>query len=433
MCKGHLHTLAPGNKDLPGASATYAVGGMATHWTCATPRPHPDEMPKDLPYSDDEAEWDRRYSFCEKLIGTNQSPFDDLVGQQIVKHALNEAIPEREIKGLPLAVHVDQGKYPHYPHLHWSGCDTIMGSSWSDPRLTLRSDTHVRKIVHDDKKASYAVCENLVTGEKILVRAKYFVVACGAILSPQLLHVSGLGNENNGRYLTDHPVAFTQVVLAEKHLDWARQNSAFDGRLPDDSDPIPIPADEPDPQLYTPYTNQHPWHTQIHREAFQYGTIGDRADQRTVIHLRWYGKQDPQRDNRVIFDNKKLDMWGMPSPSFQCKLSGGDQERGEKIFADMLKFAEALGPYLPGSEPHWRPYGQALHACGTTRLGSDPATSVLDPYCRVHGYNNVFVGGNNVIPTSNSVNPTLTSMVYAVLGVEKLIEESGWGTKTAKL
>ncbi len=102
--QGHLHNLEPGNKDLPGASATYAVGGMATHWTCATPRPHPDEMPQNLPYSDDQNEWDRLYTICEKLIGTDQEPFKHLVGQQIVQHALNESIPDREIRGLPLAV-----------------------------------------------------------------------------------------------------------------------------------------------------------------------------------------------------------------------------------------------------------------------------------------------------------------------------------------
>ncbi|CAD6586338.1 MAG: Pyranose 2-oxidase [Tremellales sp. Tagirdzhanova-0007] len=298
---GHLHQLDPGSKDLPGASATYAVGGMATHWTCATPRPHRDEMPTDLPYSGDDEECDRLYTIAEDMIGTHRNPFDDLIGQKI---------------------------------------------------------------------------------------AKYFVVACGALLGPQLLHASGLGGDNNGRYLTDHPVAFTQVVLSDKHFAWARAN--LDGTLSSEEDPIPIPKHESDPQLYTPYTTEYPWHTQIHREAFQYGTLGNNVDPRTVIHLRWYGKQDPQRDNRIIFDDKQLDIWGLPSLSFACKLSKNDNERCERIYADMIKFAQALGPYLPGSEPHWRPYGQALHACGTTRIGSDPTTSVLDPYSRLHDHQNVY-------------------------------------------
>ena len=79
---------------------------MATHWTCATPRPHRDEMPTDLPYSGDDEECDRLYTIAEDMIGTHRNPFDDLIGQKIVRHALNEAIPERRILGLPLAVNV---------------------------------------------------------------------------------------------------------------------------------------------------------------------------------------------------------------------------------------------------------------------------------------------------------------------------------------
>jgi choline dehydrogenase-like flavoprotein len=73
-----------------------------------------------------------------------------------------------------------------------------------------------------------------------------------------------------------------------------------------------------------------------------------------------------------------------------------------------------------------QPYGQALHACGTTRIGSDPATSVVNPYSQLHECTNVFIGGNSVISTANSVNPTLTSMVFARKGAEKMIDE-GWG------
>lgn len=72
---GHLHPLEPGNTSLPGASATYAVGGMASHWTCATPRPHADELPET--YS--KTEWDRLYTASEELLGTNLTPFDGLI------------------------------------------------------------------------------------------------------------------------------------------------------------------------------------------------------------------------------------------------------------------------------------------------------------------------------------------------------------------
>ncbi|KAK4702938.1 bifunctional polynucleotide phosphatase/kinase, partial [Phenoliferia sp. Uapishka_3] len=446
---GHLHELEPGNTDLPGASATYAVGGMASHWTCATPRPHEDEMPDTY----DAKEWDRLFTAAELLLGTNFTPFDELVSQQIISRALTQHFgTTREIKGLPLAVKTSE----KWPHLKWSGCDTILKGQFYSKRLTLKvrqtkfahptsgssadlnlaskskADTHVRQLLHEDGKVTHAVCFDLVSGEEYLVAAKTFVVGGGAVLSPQLLFASGLGGENVGRYLTDHPTAFCQVLLADKHLDWARNNPDLNDSLKEHrrkhpEDNIPIPFDDPDPQLYTPYTRETPFHTQIHREAFHYGAIPDRVDQRRIIHLRWYTKQDPRRENRVTFDPEKLDIWGLPAPSFTCSLSNADKARNELSMADMKTFANVLGDYLPGVEPHWRPYGQALHSCGTTRIGHDPATSVLDPTSRVRGMTNLFVGGNCVIPTANSVNPTLTTVAYAVKGAEEMVRLQGWG------
>ncbi|KAK4689154.1 hypothetical protein P7C73_g963, partial [Tremellales sp. Uapishka_1] len=371
---GHLHNLEPGNKDLPGASATYAVGGMSTHWTCAVPRPHPDEMPTDLPWSDDKAEWNRLYSYCERLIGADPEPFQHLIGQQIVKHALNEGIQGRDIIGLPLAVQTIRI------------IPTFIGRAVT----RLWSDTHVRKIEHRNGVATLAICEDLVTGQIFHVRARQFVVACGAILSPQLLHVSKIGNDNNGRYLTDHPVAFTQVVLADKHLAWARKNPSFADRLKGMSDPIPIPFDEP---------------------------------------VVW--KAGPSAGKSRYFSGRRAGYVGNAKTKLPLSAIGGRQIALREYL--YRHGQEALGPYLPGSEPHWRPYGQALHACGTTRIGPDPQTSVLDPYSRVHDFSNLFVGGNNVIPTSNSVNPTLTTMVFAVKGAEMMISQAGWDTATARL
>ena len=41
-------------------------------------------------------------------------------------------------------------------------------------------------------------------------------------------------------------------------------------------------------------------------------------------------------------------------------------------------------------------------------MGDDPATSVVDADCRVHGYDNLFVAGSSVFPTGGYANPTLT-------------------------
>ncbi len=56
-----------------------------------------------------------------------------------------------------------------------------------------------------------------------------------------------------------------------------------------------------------------------------------------ILTLQWYGKQDPQRENRVTFKENDLDIWQMPKASFRCQLSQGDRDRCDLIFKDMVK------------------------------------------------------------------------------------------------
>lgn len=54
------------------------------------------------------------------------------------------------------------------------------------------------------------------------------------------------------------------------------------------------------------------------------------------------------------------------------------------------------------------------HQCGTARLGSDPATSVVSPDCRSHDISNLYVTDASVLPTSAAVNPALTIAALAM-------------------
>jgi len=47
-------------------------------------------------------------------------------------------------------------------------------------------------------------------------------------------------------------------------------------------------------------------------------------------------------------------------------------------------------------------------------MGTDPATSVLDPSCRVHGVENLWVADSSSFPSSAAVNPGLTVVANAL-------------------
>jgi choline dehydrogenase-like flavoprotein len=54
------------------------------------------------------------------------------------------------------------------------------------------------------------------------------------------------------------------------------------------------------------------------------------------------------------------------------------------------------------------------HQCGTVRLGDDPASATLDPYCRSFDHGNLFVVDGGFLPTSAAVNPALTIAAQAL-------------------
>ena len=54
------------------------------------------------------------------------------------------------------------------------------------------------------------------------------------------------------------------------------------------------------------------------------------------------------------------------------------------------------------------------HQCGTARLGTNPATSVVDLNCLSHDVNNMYVTDASVLPTSAAVNPALTVAALAL-------------------
>jgi choline dehydrogenase-like flavoprotein len=54
------------------------------------------------------------------------------------------------------------------------------------------------------------------------------------------------------------------------------------------------------------------------------------------------------------------------------------------------------------------------HQCGTLVFGTDPRTSVLDPFCRTHDIENLFVVDASFFPSSAAVNPGLTIAAQAL-------------------
>jgi choline dehydrogenase-like flavoprotein len=70
------------------------------------------------------------------------------------------------------------------------------------------------------------------------------------------------------------------------------------------------------------------------------------------------------------------------------------------------------------------------HQCGTVRFGHDPATSVLDPFCRAHDLDNLYVVDAGFFPSATAVNPALTIAAQALRVGDHLRERLGLAVET---
>ena len=63
------------------------------------------------------------------------------------------------------------------------------------------------------------------------------------------------------------------------------------------------------------------------------------------------------------------------------------------------------------------------HQNGTCRMGNDPATSVLDPHCKAHDLDNLYVVDASCFVSASAVNPSLTVIANAIRVADHLLAE----------
>jgi len=91
------------------------------------------------------------------------------------------------------------------------------------------------------------------------------------------------------------------------------------------------------------------------------------------------------------------------------------------LVAETKRILRRLGYWLVVTHSHGST--NTTHQCGTLCFGTDPRLSVLDPFCRTHDVDNLFVVDASFFPSSAAVNPGLTIAAQA-LRVADHIKES---------
>ena len=146
-----------------------------------------------------------------------------------------------------------------------------------------------------------------------------------------------------------------------------------------------------------------------------------RGNPKHMVGLGWVPPKDIRYEDWIEFSETETDYFGMPKATFHYGLTETDKANIEALRNEQKRAAAAFGSPLADNDAGMMPAGTSLHYQGTMRMGQqNDGTSVCDPYARVWGISNLFVGGNGVIPTATACNPTLTSVALAVRAAEQI-------------
>jgi len=287
----------------------------------------------------------------------------------------------------------------------------------------------VQRLEHDDSGERVTAAVYRKDGERHRQEATAFVVACGGVETPRLLLCSrseqypdGLANGSGavGRYFMEHLFAGMGGRLGEptrqNHVGF---NTTESHQFYDHDDPSPgsIKLE------FLNYAGPSPVGLALEGEDWGddllerlQSAYGDHVAVGALV------EQLPRRENRVTLDRSRTDDRGNPVPDVQWSVGDRAAETIERANRIQRRILEELG-----AEVTWTvgpaSTGPAYHHMGTTRMGTDPESSVVDPRLRTHDVANLTVASSSVFVTGGAMNPTLTIAALALKAADHVEED----------
>ena len=282
-------------------------------------------------------------------------------------------------------------------------------------------------------------------GRNLSVKAKYYVLAAGAIENARLLLASkggesaGLGNRRDlvGRFFGNHLEVKRVVRLHPRPgLDpgFYRLHRHDSGvgfgalRFPDETQrkrrllqtrfQIRRP---PRPKRRRRRSSDADLGGDIRNVAFDMDRLARGAEDRPrdpYLPIKLMSEQAPNPESRVTLADE-VDAFGQPRAVLDWRPSELDDlsvRRNIRVLA-LVCGASGLGRVQDllseGVSIRSLDLKGSYHHTGTTRMNDEPASGVVDRNCRVHGLSNLYVASSSVFPTHGTANPTLTIIALA--------------------
>ncbi len=307
-------------------------------------------------------------------------------------------------------------------------------------RCELRPDAYVTEIVRDASGRRATGVRYLdLTGypEPAVVElsaSRAVVLAAGAFETPRLLLRNGLGGDLVGRFLTYHFQTFTIGIFPEPTGgERGRSVTHLHDDLMVDTPELRAAAKEAGLPWLRGGVVEHGAGPGPIDEASTYPrgqrhltSMTDSALRRRMWVFTMQGEDVPQATNRIDLDPHVRDAWGLPAGrvtyaphrhELAASAYAGPLHEAVMVDAGAEVAFSATSPPQGDIDLHaMSPIGIApasRHVMGTTRMGDDPATSVVSPEQHLWDVDNLLVCDSSVFVTAAGYNPTLTLAALA--------------------
>ncbi len=118
----------------------------------------------------------------------------------------------------------------------------------------------------------------------------------------------------------------------------------------------------------------------------------------------WLTTEDlPDPDNRVTLD---------PDGGIRLYWNPKNRESHQRLCRKWRQILHQVGFFAVFFQP--MDISATAHQVGTCHFGKDPTTSVLDPFCKAHDLDNLYVVDASFMPSISAVNPSLTIIANAL-------------------
>lgn len=275
----------------------------------------------------------------------------------------------------------------------------------------------VEKLNWTGSRVESAVLINRLTGERLLARARNFILSAGSLGSPPILLRSGLDEKFPhmrwaGKNLMRHANAIVSYVFPFKTNPQAvfHKQIAISYFYDDLRDKTGL-ATGVIQDIYTPERKVVSAFAPAGLKWIA-GALSER-----IQSLLCVAEDEPQEVNRVELSTQR-DRFGVLLPQIHHQYTAADIERRDYLIAKARLILKQAG----GKISRLMKIDSFSHAVGTLKFGHSEKNSVLDSHCRFHGLENLYVADGSFMPSSGGVNPSLSITANSLRVADALLQ-----------